>query len=157
MGSFIRISPVLLVLFLCGCGAGIKPLPGVETAFIEFRAAPDVNRGQILPIDIVYISYAKDLRSVVRYGPDRWFDTDFRRDWVQKESIALKSGQHLRVELNEEFHKRAKLIVIFADFIDVSDPSRQQVIIDYAGETVETIFASSNRLVPKNVALRYLE
>jgi hypothetical protein len=139
-----------------GC-ATFKPLDLIPTREIEFRAATQINGGNLLPIDVIYIAYYEELREVTRYGPDQWFDSPRRQGWAAKETLSLQGGDVITIELDRKLLARAKMVVVFADFESVTDPAAQQVVIDYAGQKRETVLVEESRLAPSNEALKYMK
>jgi hypothetical protein len=140
----------------CGC-AGVKPITPVDTNKIVLTAAQEINNGKALPVDVVYITYVQELRQVVRYGPEEWFEGKKRELWNQKESISIQGGKTVVVPLDPRILERTVLLVIIADFENTVDPAKQQVIIDYAGQQEETILVKESSLMPENKSLRYIE
>ena len=147
-----------LCLFLAATGcASHYTLPGhVQTRTIEFRADKKINSDQLLPIDIIYITYLHRLREVTSIGPENWFDSAARQEWAHKESIGVNGGKTVTVELDERLLKETTVLVVFAGFKDVIDPAPQQVIIDQHGKQDEVIRVHARSLEPLNPALKSL-
>ena len=150
------ISWLLVSLSLSGC-ATLKSLDLVPTKEIEFRADAEINDGNVLPVDVIYVAYFEELREITQYGPDEWFDSPRREQWTARETLSIEGGDVIEVTLDEKLLARAKIIVVYADFTNVTDPSAQQVVIDYAGQTRETVRVEESRRVPTNAALRYMD
>lgn len=144
------VSAVLLAASGCG-GVSIEP---VETRTIIFKADSEINYQQLLPIDIIYVTYLHELRDLTSLGPNRWFNSDKRQNWAAKKSVSIVGGQRLVVELNSRLASRSPFIVVFATFKGVSDPAPQQVVLDSQAKQVEYISVHSHSLEAENVYLR---
>ncbi len=155
--SRIRVSIVsllfLLSLALAGCGGQVVIQP-VRTQTLYFQADPKINYGQILPVDIIYVSFLHELRDIVAIGPKAWFDSDKRQNWPARQSLGIVGGQNLKVELNPALVSRSPFIVVFATFKGVTDPAPQQVVLDSQAGEVEVIQVRPHSLEPLNPALR---
>lgn len=155
-GRTIAAIAMSLLAFAFGC-ASMTPITPVPTQKVVFTAAKEINNGKALPIDVVYITYVQELRQVVRYGAEQWFEGKQREQWNQKESVSIQGGSTVTVELDPRILERTVLLVIIADFENTKDPSKQQAIIDYAGQQNETILVKESSLMPENKSLRFIE
>jgi len=146
-------SLLLLALLAAGCGGGVTIQP-VRTQTLYFQADPKINYGQILPVDIIYVSFLHELRDITAIGPNDWFDSPKRQNWPGRQSLGIVGGQKLKVDLNPTLVSRSPFIVIFATFKGVTDPAPQQVVLDSQAGEVEIIQVRPHALEPLNPALR---
>ncbi len=144
---------LLALLAPVGCGGQVVIQP-VRTQTLYFQADPEINYGQILPVDIIYVSFLHELRDIVAIGPKAWFDSDKRQNWPGRQSLGIRGGQKIKVDLNPTLVSRSPFIVIFATFKGVSDPAPQQVVLDNQAGEVEIIQVRPHALEPLNPALR---
>ena len=147
------VSLLLLALLAAGCGGGVVIQP-VRTQTLYFQADPKINYGQILPVDIIYVSFLHELRDITAIGPKAWFDSDTRQNWPGRQSLGIVGGQNLKVDLNPTLVSRSPFVVIFATFKGVSDPAPQQVVLDSQAGDTEVIQVHAHSLEPLNPALR---
>jgi len=109
-----RVSIVSLLLLIlvgaAGCASDPFALSPVPTRVIEFRADKQINHGQLLPVDIIYVSYLHQLRQLTSLGPDQWFNSALRARWLDKQSLGLRGGERRRVQLQAELAARSPFI-----------------------------------------------
>lgn len=160
MGSYTKALVLIGVLFVTGCGgsqATMRPFEPIKTRHVQFQCEGNVNNGKPLAIDIIYITYASELREVTRLGPKGWFEAETRAQWKFKESVVVKGGDNMVVKLDPTVLNRTVMLVVYADFKNVLDPSGQQVIIDYAGKAKEIVDVRRISIQARSKALRYVK
>lgn len=140
-----------------GSQESLRPLEPLTTKVVEFRADPQINNGQPLSVDVIYITYAQELREVTRLGPNGWFAASKRGSWKLKESVLVEGGRTVEVTLDPLILERAVMLVIYADFKNTSDPADKQVIVDFAGRKKEVVEVTQKALEPANPSLRYVK
>ena len=149
---------LFLAVFLLmsnGCGGGSAFQP-VVTQTLVFKPDKQINDNQLLPVDIIYVTYLHQLRELTAIGPGAWFDSDKRASWLPKESVGVVGGTIKKVELNRLLTSRSPYVVIFANYKDVTNPSDQQVILDYEAYEEEFIYVHPHALEPANPDLKEL-
>ncbi len=142
------------------CGAGsqnLRPLLPLPTRVVEFQAAPGLNNGNPLSVDIIYITYAQQLREVTRLGPKGWFQAPKRGSWKLKESVLVEAGKNVVVKLDPLILERTVMLVIYADYKNSMNPADTQVIVDFAGKKKEIVKVTEKALEPVNPSLRYVK
>ena len=144
-------------LSLLSCGAAIRPMEPLTTAFLELQVDDHINNGQSLTIDVIYITYVQELREVTRLGPDEWFRGGHRSQWKFKESVKVNGGEQQIVALDPLVLDRTVMLVIYANYENILNPAAKQVIIDFAGLEREVIEVQSTGLHPKNKSLQYVK
>ena len=146
---------IISLAMLQGCGGGGTFQP-VVTQTLVFKPDKQINDNQLLPVDIIYVSYLHQLRELTAIGPSAWFDSDKRAAWLPKESVGVVGGKIKKVQLNPLLTSRSPYVVIFANFKDVTNPSDQQVIMDYEAYEEEFIYVHPHAMEPANPALKDL-
>lgn len=148
------LAVILLLLALAGCGGA--PFQPVKTQTLVFKPDKQINDGQLLPVDIIYVSYLHQLRELSSIGPSQWFNSSKRAAWLPKQSVGVVGGKQVKVKLDPVLTARCPFVVIFASFKGVANDARQQVIIDYQGYAEETILVHAHTLQPTNQDLKDL-
>lgn len=143
---------LLAALFTASCG-GLSIQP-VATRTLMFEADKHINYDQLLPVDIIYVSYLHDLKNLVAIGPKQWFNSPQRKNWPAKQSIGILGGQNKTIDLNPLLAGRSPFILIFCTFKGVSDPAAQQVVLDSRATDIEIIKVRAHSLEPLNKLLR---
>lgn len=109
---------VLVLLTSCGIfKSPPKPYipPRNETKAILFKCDNYINQGMGLPVDVIYVTAEDNLKEVTKIGPDAWFDSEERKNWPFKQTLMLKGGEEIMLNLSRP--PETKFIVIFASFI----------------------------------------
>lgn len=114
---------------------------------ITFACDPQINQGQLLPVDIIYVTRYQTPREIIAIGPDQWFNSSERMQWETRQTLGLRGSETKTVHLNQRWLKGAKLLIIFADFKGVKNPQSQQVIIDNLPVRKEHIHVMPQQLV----------
>lgn len=146
-------SLLLAALVTAGCGGGVVLKP-VRTQTLYFQADPKINYGQILPIDVIYVTFLHQLRDITAIGPNAWFDSDMRAQWAGRQSLGIVGGQKIKLDLNPVLVARSPFIAVFATFKGVDNPAPQQVILDSQASESEIILVHPHALEPMNPVLR---
>lgn len=155
--AFIASLLLAALALSAGCGGGGVTIKPVRTQILYFQADPKINYGQILPVDIVYVTYLHDLREIIAIGPSAWFDSDKRQMWAGKQSLGIVGGQKVKLDLNPVLVSRSPFIAVFATFKGVSNPAAQQVVLDSQASESEVIMVRPHALDPLNPALKEFE
>lgn len=140
-----------------GSQESLRPLEPLTTKVVEFRAEPQINNGQPLSVDVIYITYAQELREVTRIGPNGWFTASKRGSWKLKESVLVEGRQTVEVTLDPSILERTVMLVIYADYKNTNEPADKQVIVDFAGRKKEVVKVTPKALEPGNPSLRYVK
>jgi hypothetical protein len=155
------IASVAVALLLIGSGCGHRSsLSGdwdeLNTREIIFQADPYINEGQVVPIDVIYVSYLERLREITVMGAETWFNSSKRSTWKAKQSLLVKSGQVQVLQTNPRLRETSAYILILAEFKDVISPSAQQIIIDSQANRREIILVKPQSLEAVNPDLNEL-
>jgi|Deesub1362A_J573_1020465.scaffolds.fasta_scaffold10169_1 hypothetical protein len=88
-----------LCLLLClglaaGCLSRLEPYKPkiMRTKRILFYLDRRFNQGQLLPVDIVFITPKSTPQQVLAIGADRWFQQHKRDAWPFKQSLSFRQG-----------------------------------------------------------------
>lgn len=139
IGAYLPVVFIMLAgMLFSGCATGRS---------ITFTCDPQINQGQLLPVDIIYVARYQTPREVIAIGPDQWFNSEERMQWETRQTLDLKGAETKTIQLNQRWLKDAKLLIIFADFKDVKNPQSQQVIIDNLPVRKEHIHVMPQQLV----------
>ena len=119
----------------------------VKTKNITFKCDQHINQGMLLPVDVIYVTRYHMPREITSIGPDKWFNSYERDNWVERQSLSLKGGETRELKLNKLWLKNTKFLLVFTDFKDVNGPYSQQLIIDQTASKKETIL-----VLPRSMA-----
>ncbi|MCK5194499.1 MAG: hypothetical protein KAQ71_11865, partial [Desulfobulbaceae bacterium] len=106
-----------------------------------------INQGMLLPVDVIYVTRYHMPREITSIGPDKWFNSYERDNWVERQSLSLKGGETRELKLNKLWLKNTKFLLVFTDFKDVNGPYSQQLIIDQTARKKEKIL-----VLPRSMA-----
>ncbi|MCB2186394.1 MAG: hypothetical protein KQJ78_08255 [Deltaproteobacteria bacterium] len=148
--GLLGVAALLLVVSACAS----SPYSEVSVQSLVFQADPVINGGQLLPVDVIYVTYLQDLRKFTSLGPDQWFQSPERAEWPARESFGITGGETVRVDLNPVLLDRTSYLLVFTNYKNVTNPSPQQVVLDASANSEETILVHAQSLEPLNPALR---
>ncbi len=120
----------------------------VPTRSIAFVCDRQINQGQLLPVDVIYIQRHQLPSEVISLGPDHWFDHIQRERWEEKQTLSLKGGDEKRLELNPLWLRHTRFLVVYADFKDVDAPYSQQLILDETAHKRPTV-----QVLPRSIVM----
>ena len=146
----------LVLILAVGCGG--KKIPGSDgnalgVREIVFKADPYINQGQVLPVDIIYISYLERLREITTMGAEAWFNSSKRNAWPAKQSLLIKGGQTVTIATDPRLRETSAYLLIMAEYMDVISPHKQQVVMDSEANSREVIIVRPQSLEPENQEL----
>ncbi len=135
---------------LSGCASShiheYEDIGTVKTKNITFQCDQHINQGMLLPVDVIYVTRYHMPREITSIGPDKWFNSYERDNWVERQSLSLKGGETKELKLNKLWLKNTKFLLVFADFKDVNGPYSQQLIIDQTARKKEKILVLSRSM-----------
>ena len=102
----------------------------VKTKKITFKCDQHINQGMLLPVDVIYVTRYHMPREITSIGPDKWFNSYERDNWIERQSLSLKGGETKELKLNKLWLKNTKFLLVFTDFKDVNGSYSQQLVID---------------------------
>jgi hypothetical protein len=143
---YLTVLPALLLLSSCGLFSRSKPYipPRNKTDSVVFKCDRYINKGMALPVDVIYVTGDDNLKQVTAIGPDAWFDSKEREDWAFKQTLMLKGGDEIILDLSKP--PETRFIVIFASFYQVKDQKVQQVIFTPDAGKQEVIWVGAQAL-----------
>ena len=124
----------------------------VPTRTITFSCDRQINQGQLLPVDIIYVARYHLPGAVISIGPDHWFDHIERERWEQRQTLSLSGESEKTVTLNPLWLKETQFLIVYADFKDVSAPYPQQIVLDETADKKVRIM-----VMPRSLALGEFE
>jgi hypothetical protein len=137
-----------LLLSSCSSCFLFPPKPYVpprnETKTIVFKCDRHINSGMALPVDVIYVTAEDDIKKVTEVGPDAWFESKDRENRPFKETLMLKGGEEINLELSKP--PETKFIVIFASYYQVQHQKEQQVILTPNAKEEEVIWVGTRAL-----------
>ena len=122
----------------------VPPPPRNETKVILFKCDNFINRGMVLPVEVIFITANDHLKQVTSIGPDAWFESKEREKWPFKQTLSLRSNDEILLELKKP--PETTFIVVFATFYQVVDQKAQQVILDPNAAQKEVVWVSAKAL-----------
>jgi hypothetical protein len=142
----IIISAAALLTLFSACQT-VSLHPQIKTKTIILHCEGDFNSGMRLPVELVFIPFNEKIDTVMKIGPDAWFDSDKRGQWPYRQSLSLAAGEKRRVEVPLKYFKNMIAVVVFADYFALHEPKGQAVVIDAEGAKKENIFVTAGGLL----------
>jgi hypothetical protein len=139
LALMILLSAVVLLSNCSRRSGKDKEIGKVKTKSIAFKCDQHINQGLLLPVDIIYLTTYRMPREITSIGPDKWFNSSERDNWVERQSLSLKGGETKKLKLNKLWLKNTKLLFVIADFKGVNEPYSQQLVIDRSARKKEKI------------------
>ena len=147
----IALFPLLILCGLLpsgGCALFESPhkpaLMKTKTLVIYFDRK--FNRGMRLPLDIAFSNLKNPIAQITAIKPDDWFTKHKRDTWPFKQSFSFVQGGggHRSVKLKPPADCDG--MVIFANYINLSDAKGQMVTFGAEGAEQEVVFVTDKGL-----------
>lgn len=122
-----RRSLALLAVLALSCGL-VSGCASMRRSTAFFECAPKINGGLILRVDLIWAS-EEEKGAILAKGPEEWWISPERKGLTEPERIALNldGGHRKRKALRPP--KGKSVLIIFADYGDVTDWNAQQLVV----------------------------
>ena len=135
-----------LIAVMAGCASSYKPKL-VETRRLVLFCDRELNAGQKLPVDIVYVPLRESLVAVTQVSVADWFEKDKRAAWPHLKAVSVSGLAPERMELKITPPAETQAIVIRANYLNVKGPEGLQLILDGSAKEEEIIFVTGKGLL----------
>jgi len=123
-----RIFSLLIALTICcvlltGClGIGRR-------AKVIIECDQYINKGLLLTVDFIWATESEK-SAILRIGPDGWWSSPYRKGLVEPEltTVTLRGGEQEPKRVPLRRPKKAKTLIIFANYRGVQDKAAQQIV-----------------------------